>query len=274
MRKILLITLALFVTSMAFAEQFSPEKLVSLRKLVEKSYAKTGRQLSVELTLLDTIGEYGFIKIVTKENGNQLGEQMIFTDGKYLFPDVIDVEDTTGKRDELTFKHTTGENIDYSFLSLVYGNKNAKNVIIEVSDFQCPYCRNAHKYLESKYKGKDVAVYLMHYPLSFHLKARLYAKVFEAGKEQDVNFAEELYSTTEDFDQKADSEIINHFSAKVPNKAKFVKDMESTKIDARIDAQFRYAQSYKITGTPHIFFNGKAVSGFRPNLYDIAIKGM
>lgn len=273
MRKIIVLTI-MVLASIASASDFSVERLNAIKKSLQENISSSGRNISVDVTMLEAVGEYAYIRITTKEGGNQGNDQLVFTDGKYLFPDIIDVKTSTGMRDELTFKYTAGENIDYSFLSLVYGKKDAKNIIIEVSDFQCPYCRNAHKYLTPKYAGKDVAVYMMHMPLPFHPKARLYAKIFEAAREQNINLAEELYSTSSEFDKKNDDEIIRFYSAKVADKGKFLKAVSESRIDARIDAQMRYAQSYKIQGTPHIFFNGKPVSGFRTNLYDIALKGM
>ncbi|HRH93872.1 MAG TPA: DsbA family protein, partial [Candidatus Peribacteria bacterium] len=53
------------------------------------------------------------------------------------------------------------------------GNKNAKLVLIEYSDFECPFCVRVHptiKQLMDKY-GDDLAWDYRHFPLSFHSKA-------------------------------------------------------------------------------------------------------
>lgn len=61
------------------------------------------------------------------------------------------------------------------------GNKDAKVVLIEYSDFECPYCNKFHPTmvdLMSKYSDKLVWVY-RHFPLSFHPNAQPLAEASE-----------------------------------------------------------------------------------------------
>jgi len=66
------------------------------------------------------------------------------------------------------------------------GGKNAQVVIVEYSDFQCPYCKNHYatmKQLMQEYGNKVAWVY-RHYPLSFHANAQIAAEGSECAAEQ------------------------------------------------------------------------------------------
>ncbi|MCD8568672.1 MAG: thioredoxin domain-containing protein [Geovibrio sp.] len=212
-----------------------------------------------------------FVKLTFKD-AERSQEQYVFTDGKYIIPDITEVATGTGIKDKLVFKNTPPANIDLSKLTLAYGNKDAKNYIVEVSDFQCPYCRRTHEYLKEKLAGKDVAIYFMHFPLAFHPKAELYARVFEAGMAQNANFYDDLYSTTPDFDAKTDAEIIDFFAAKTADAAAFKALVNDNATVGKVAEQMQAAQAMGVSGTPALYFNGKLIGGFKPPMFDLAIE--
>ncbi len=63
----------------------------------------------------------------------------------------------------------------------IRGNKNAKIVLVEYSDFECPYCQKFTPTLDEVLKayGKDVALVFRHYPLPFHANAQKAAEASE-----------------------------------------------------------------------------------------------
>jgi len=69
------------------------------------------------------------------------------------------------------------------------GNKNARYVLIEYSDFQCPFCQRFHPTVEQflKENSNDVAWVYRHFPLSFHQKAEKAAEGAECAFEQKGN---------------------------------------------------------------------------------------
>lgn len=278
--KIIILVAGLFclTTSVLAAtpETFTKEQFNAIQKVIQRDIDSSGRHIQVMASLLDTYGEYGLIRVTTQEDGKDVGQaQYVFSDGKYLFPDIVDPKTFGSVKDALVFKSAPAQNVEYSGLSLLYGKKGAKNIVIEVSDFECPYCRQAHRFLEPRYHGKDIAVYIMNMPLtSIHPRAMLYARIFEAAEEQGANLSEKLFNTTPDFDKKSDIEIINFFANEVKDPATFKKEVNSVYLQGKIEAQSKYAQSLGINGTPHIYFNGKPVSGFRTNLYELAMKAM
>lgn len=63
----------------------------------------------------------------------------------------------------------------------LYGNKNARYVLIEYSDFECPFCKRFHptaQQLVTDYKGQLSWVY-RHFPLPFHPSAQEFAESSE-----------------------------------------------------------------------------------------------
>ncbi len=66
------------------------------------------------------------------------------------------------------------------------GSKDAKFVLVEYSDLECPFCKSAHPTLQkllTENEGKMAWVF-RHYPLSFHAKAQKSAEAVECASEQ------------------------------------------------------------------------------------------
>lgn len=218
-----------------------------------------------------------FIKIsITDTKTKRSQEQYMFSDGKYIIPEIVNASNNVSIKDALVYSSTPKTNIDLSKATLFDGKKGAKNTIVVVSDFRCPYCRKAHAVLRGMLAQAkpDAAVYMIALPLAIHPKAPIYSKIFEAGLSLGKDFSDALYSTDQATDSKTDAQIVEIFAAKSGNPAKFKSLVNSKEIAAKVDAQAKYASSLGITGTPHIFFNGKGVGGFNPDMYEMAIRDM
>ncbi|MFH1959629.1 MAG: thioredoxin domain-containing protein [Patescibacteria group bacterium] len=81
------------------------------------------------------------------------------------------------------------------------GNKEAKIVLVEYSDFECPYCSGFHNTMNQVIKeyGDQIAWVYRHYPLGFHPNAQLAAQAAECvaevgGNEAFWRFADQAFA--------------------------------------------------------------------------------
>lgn len=267
-------------TALTFQGAFAQDIAGQVEKGMKQFFADNNIPLQVEIDLIKKLEEpkgLYFIKMVLKDpSSGRVQEQLVFTDGKYIIPDVLTIEGNTSIKDVITFESGEKVDLDLSKLSYVEGNKDAKHVIVTVSDFQCPYCKRAHAFLKNEVKrmGLDVKFYMMHLPLGFHEKAMLYAKIFEVGQQMGVNLVDELYATDEKTDKMSDDAVIEMFAKKTKDPAKFKSMLKNPSLAGKINAQAKMAGDLGITGTPHIFFDGKPVGGFKQSMYRLALDSL
>ena len=136
--------------------------------------------------------------------------------------------------------------------------------IVLFSDFHCPFCaRFALPFREIHSKGVDgvpVAVTFKHYPLPMHPRAPLAHQAAEAAGAQgkfwemhDLLFANPQRVQREDF--------IDYAKTLQLDVDRFVADLDSDRVKARIQADLAEGQQLRVTGTPSFFINGKGYSG-------------
>ncbi len=274
---LLLIFLFVFISSSFSIAASEAEIINSLSKNIASSMKiRNGVDVIVKVDILKKIDKpqgYYFIKLsfYDKKNPKELaGEQFIFSDGAYIIPDIMNVKDMGSLAKELSFEFSKRD-VNVNGLTPILGKAGAKNVIIEVSDFQCPYCIKANEYLHNKLKNRnDVVVYLMHFPLrNMHPKAEILAKIFEAGMALGKNFGNELYNVSNH--GKSDVVLINEFATKSGNPKKFKELVASEQIKNKVLNAEKQAKELGISSTPTLFVNGKMISGFDTVLIDKAI---
>jgi len=276
MKKLIMVltVMAVMISSQALAKDIGKDVEEGMKQFFAKSKLN---HLDVKIDVLKRLKEpkgLSFIRLTLTDKRNGRSQiQYAFSDGKYLMPEIISIGTNSSLKDKLEFEAAEKTDIDLSKLTLMEGRKNAKHVIVKVSDFQCPYCKRAYAYLHQEISKRklDAAVYMMHLPLDFHKKAMLYATIFEVGKSMGISLGMELYATDQKMDAKTDEEIIEIFAKKSGNPAKFKSMMKNPSIKGIINAQKKMAGELGITGTPHIFFDGKPVGGFKQNLYNLAL---
>lgn len=158
--------------------------------------------------------------------------------------------------------------IDYS-ASPSKGPANAKVVIAEFSDFQCPFCGQATAWVDEILKAypNDARVVFKHFPLAMHPQAHYAAQASLAAHAQgkfwplhDKMFAN-FRTITPD--------TIKGWVKEVGlDEAAFTKAMESGKYKAQVDKEMKEGEKIGVQGTPSFFINGKKVNG-RPALADL-----
>lgn len=149
------------------------------------------------------------------------------------------------------------------------GPDNAPIVLIEYSDFECPFCKRGYdtvNELLSRYEGKVKFIY-KHLPLSFHPNAMPAAQYFEALKLQSDKMAFSFHDKI--FDNQGALKNGEKFLKKIAkevgaNMSKLEKDIKSEKVMARIQADLKEAEKFGIQGTPGFVLNGVPIKGAYP----------
>ena len=146
------------------------------------------------------------------------------------------------------------------------GPKNAKVTLIEISDFQCPYCERHAPTMDQimkDYAGKVRRVWL-NFPLtSIHPYAMKAAEASECAGEQgkfwemhDKIFANQDKITVDDLKGYAGDLGLST--------SKFNSCLDDSKYASKIQAQMTAAQAAGVSGTPGTFVNGELVKGAYP----------
>jgi protein-disulfide isomerase len=143
----------------------------------------------------------------------------------------------------------------------IMGNPNAKVIIVEYSDTECPYCKNLHGSL-SKLVGTygregSVAWVYRHYPIDrLHSKARKEAEATECAAELGGTkgfweFLNKLYATTPSNNKLEASELPKIAKAVGLDVAKFETCLSSGKYTELVDTQIKDALAAGAQGTPY-----------------------
>ncbi len=153
-----------------------------------------------------------------------------------------------------------------------FGNKNAKVVLVEYGDFQCPACGSAHptvRKLTEKYQDQMLFVF-RNFPLTqIHPNARAGAAAVEAaglqGKYWELHNlifeSQDEWSSSSTADRGA---IFASYAEKVgldKNEFNSVLKKESTRISKKIDFDRALGNKLGVNSTPTFYLNGKKLEG-------------
>ena len=150
--------------------------------------------------------------------------------------------------------------------SQVLGDKDAKVVIVEFSDFQCPACKAAHpivKRITSEYGKKILFVYL-HFPLMVaHQYALKAAEAAEAAGEQgkfwedhDILFENQENLKTDDLKRYAQDLGLDI--------KKFEEALNSGKFNGKVTGDMDDGENLEVSSTPTFFINEQMHKGVLP----------
>jgi protein-disulfide isomerase len=145
------------------------------------------------------------------------------------------------------------------------GAADAPIIIVEFSDFQCPFCKRvepALKEIREKYGDKVRLVY-MDYPLPMHSHALDAAKAGRCAAEQgkfwpyhDAMFADQSHESPADLKAIAKNLGLDT--------AKFDTCFDQAKYEAGVRADMEQGKQLGIDGTPAFFINGRMLVGAQP----------
>lgn len=144
--------------------------------------------------------------------------------------------------------------------------KKAKVVVVEYSDFQCPFCAQHHPSLQQMVKdyGDQVAWVYRHFPLtSIHPQAAPSALASECASEQGKfwEYGDELVANQTKLGDAYYKELAADLRL---NTKKFDDCYASKKFQSVVDGDAASGEAAGVNGTPATFINGQLVSGAVP----------
>lgn len=157
------------------------------------------------------------------------------------------------------------------------GNPDGSVLIVEFSDFQCPYCARGAQTVDQileKY-GDDVRFVFKHFPLGFHPWAKPASIASHCAGQQDheafwtlhdAYFADQKELTPENVLDKSRDYLANS-GIDMAAWSTCAEDQESEQYKAAtavVDADMELGQSMGVSGTPGFFVNGEFVNGAQP----------
>ncbi len=148
----------------------------------------------------------------------------------------------------------------------VLGKKDAKVVIVEYGDYQCPGCSTAApkaKAVAEKYKD-NVALIFRNFPIpSLHPNARAAAAAAEAAALQGKfwEMHDLIYANQNTWSQATTNdrtEIFLGYARQLTlNEEQFKTDLSSAEITKKINFDVAIARQVGVTGTPAFYVNGE-----------------
>jgi protein-disulfide isomerase len=141
----------------------------------------------------------------------------------------------------------------------VRGNPNAKVVLLEYADFECPYCGMAEPYVERAVdRFKDRIAYIFRpFPLTeIHPHAMHAAQAAEAAGLQDRFW--EMHDTLFKHRKQLDDRDLQQYAKNLGLDIKrFENDFASAAVIDAIETTVREGEDDGVQGTPAFYLNGK-----------------
>ncbi|OGN03305.1 MAG: hypothetical protein A2655_00550 [Candidatus Yanofskybacteria bacterium RIFCSPHIGHO2_01_FULL_43_42] len=194
--------------------------------------------------------------------GVLIGASIIYSNGG--FQEAANIKDATKDKQDVSVD-------DDSFL----GKKSAPVVVVEFSDFQCPFCRSFWRdtlpLIKSEYidTGKVRFVY-RDFPLGFHPGAIPAAQATECAEDQgkfwemhDKIFIEQDKQGSGTVQFGVDD--LKRWAGELGlNAGEFNSCLDSGKYAEEVSNDLKDGQAAGVSGTPSFFINGKLVVGAQP----------
>ena len=145
------------------------------------------------------------------------------------------------------------------------GPADAPVVLVEYTDYQCPYCVRAQTTLQAvldRY-GDSVVHVFKNLPLPMHQQAKLAAEAALCAGDQGAFWAmhDWLFENKDNISRDTLSERASMLQLDV---GLFTDCIDTGTHRAQVDAEIREANGFGIRGTPGFVVNGRVVSGAQP----------
>ncbi len=146
------------------------------------------------------------------------------------------------------------------------GSRSQKTVLLEFSDFQCPFCGKASETVEQfmANHGDEVTLVYKHFPLiSIHPQALSAAKASWAAQQQGKfwPYYDALFEQQDSLGEDFYIELAESLDLDLEQ---FERDRNSRSADLAIQKDMELAETIGIQGTPLFVLNGQVFSGAIP----------
>ena len=144
--------------------------------------------------------------------------------------------------------------------SPVKGPADAPVVMVEFSDFQCPFCARANPLVEQVLQAypKEVKFVYKEFPLPMHQNALPASKAALAAQRQGKYW--EMHDKLFASQGALQPENLKQYAQEIGlDMAKFEQDMASPEVQQQINEDMQLARQASVSGTPTLFLAGKRV---------------
>jgi protein-disulfide isomerase len=162
-----------------------------------------------------------------------------------------------------------------SVVNWIKGNNSAKIILVEYSDFQCPFC--VHYYRISKRLieelGDDLQLIFRHFPLKKHANAEFAAKSAEAAGRQGKfwEMHDVLFERQKEWaklkNKDAERRFVQYAVSLNLNVAQFQSDLHSQAVTDKVHNDVQGGFRSGVKGTPTFFLNGQKIA-VKPRNYE------
>lgn len=152
----------------------------------------------------------------------------------------------------------------------IRGDKEAKVVITEYSDFQCPACASYYELVKLAHKdfGDNLTIVYRHFPIRrIHANTEIAALSAEAAGKQNKfwEMHDMLFENQKNWEsEKNAQEIFMGYAKKLElNLEKFKRDLNSKEAKEKVEDDYQSGVAVGVDHTPTFFINGNEIQNPR-----------
>jgi protein-disulfide isomerase len=224
-----------------------------------------GPQIHVEIGTPKPAPMPGFVEVVVHASAGNASQDFplyISKDGQHIVQgNVYNVAQNPFKPDLDKLK---------TDLRPSFGTPGAPVVLVEFTDFECPFCKEEAKLLRENVKTaypKQVRLYFMDYPLStIHPWAKAAAIAGQCIFQQNPNafwdYHDWIFEHQGEINpENLKSKILDFAKGKEIDALQLTRCMDTKSTEAAVDKAIAQGKSLNVTSTPTLFINGRRVVG-------------
>ncbi len=251
-----------------------PQEEVTIKTLdfVNKNLLQPGVTAKVE-SIIDTGGLYQFDFTITSAASTDSATAYVTKDASLFFLEPpINMSRPPPQTPPAGDRPDAGGNIN--MIALVdddpaVGDPHAKVIVVEFSDFQCPFCAKALQTVKDlkEFYGDQILFVYRDFPLhSIHPLAGKAAEAAECADEQGKfwEYHDKLFEKQQDWSTGGAGKFKDYAAELGLDTTAFGECLDSGKYAAEVDADLQAGLAAGVTGTPAFIINGQTVSGAVP----------